>query len=428
MLQLQTQKPFRSPAAAARHGRRPPVRTLVRVLAMAGVVSFVTTAGLPPAAAQGLPSGMNVVHGQASAVVKGNQMTVTNSANAVLNWQAFSIGAGNQVRFDQPAATSRVLNRVVGNDASSIFGSISSNGQVWLVNPRGVLFGRDARIDVGSLVVSTLNLPRRTGSTAAVPCRCPAWQAPAPSPSSTRVSCGRQRRPHLAAGRLGRRAQRGPHRRARRPGGAGRRPQRRSRRRAAAECRRAHQRPRRRGAEPGQRDGRRRSRRPAVGGGQPERHRAGRPPRRQGWCGAAGGGRIAATGGGQHHQRRRRRRRPRAAGRRAAGHPARRGFRAGRGRRRPGRRGADAGPPGRAHRRRHGGCIRLRRRWAGVRRRRSAGQGCDPAQCRGRLLRPRGNHSRRRHRQRRRRPRRPVERPGHARLRQPECARRPARR
>jgi filamentous hemagglutinin family protein len=159
MLQLKPQKPSRSLAAAVRQSRRPPVHTLVRVLAGAGVVSFLATAGLPPAFAQGLPSGMNVVHGRASAVVKGDQMTVTNSANAVLNWQAFSVGAGNQVRFDQPAATSRVLNRVVGNDASSIFGSISSNGQVWLVNPHGVLFGRDARVDVGSLVVSTLNLP-----------------------------------------------------------------------------------------------------------------------------------------------------------------------------------------------------------------------------------------------------------------------------
>ncbi len=135
------------------------MRALVRALAVAGVVSHLGLAGVPPAAAQVLPSGLNVVHGQATAVVKGNQMTVTNSANAVLNWQAFSVGAGQQVRFDQPAASSRVLNRVVGNDPSQIFGSISSNGQVWLLNPRGVLFGRDARVDVGSLVVSTLGFP-----------------------------------------------------------------------------------------------------------------------------------------------------------------------------------------------------------------------------------------------------------------------------
>lgn len=148
----------RSAATGTPHRRRPPVRPLVRAMAVAGVVLHLGAA-MPPAAAQALPSGMNVVHGQATAVVNGGQLTVTNSANAVLNWQAFSVGAGNQVRFDQPAATSRVLNRVVGNDPSQIFGSISSNGQVWLLNPHGVIFGRDARVDVASLVASTLNLP-----------------------------------------------------------------------------------------------------------------------------------------------------------------------------------------------------------------------------------------------------------------------------
>ena len=159
MPQFQLQRLSRTEPVASRARRRPPVRALVRALAVAGVVSHLGLAGVSPATAQVLPSGLNVVHGQAAAVVKGNQMTVTNSANAVLNWQAFSVGAGQQVRFDQPAASSRVLNRVVGNDASQIFGSISSNGQVWLLNPRGVLFGRDARVDVGSLVVSTLGLP-----------------------------------------------------------------------------------------------------------------------------------------------------------------------------------------------------------------------------------------------------------------------------
>ena len=151
MLQLQTQKPFRSPAAAARPGRRPPVRTLVGVLAMAGVVSFVTTAGLPPAAAQGLPSGMNIVHGQASAVVKGNPMTVTNTPMRSSTGRA-SRSAPQCVRFDQANAGSQVLNRVTGNDPSSILGSLSSNGRVWLLNPNGVLFGQRARIDVAGLV------------------------------------------------------------------------------------------------------------------------------------------------------------------------------------------------------------------------------------------------------------------------------------
>ena len=136
-------------------------RAIVRALAIAGVATHLGLTGMVPALAlpPALPSGLQVGNGQATAVVNGNRMTVTNSANAVLNWQSFSVGAGNVVRFDQPDAASRVLNRVVGTDPSQIFGNISSNGAVWLVNPYGVLFGRDARVDVGSLVVSTLGVP-----------------------------------------------------------------------------------------------------------------------------------------------------------------------------------------------------------------------------------------------------------------------------
>ena len=113
---------------------------------------------LPQAQGQTLPGGLNVAAGQATVQVNGGQMTVTNSANAILNWQSFSIGAGNGVHFVQPSAASQVLNRVTGNDPSAILGSLSSNGRVWLLNPNGVLFGQGARVDVAGLVVSTLNL------------------------------------------------------------------------------------------------------------------------------------------------------------------------------------------------------------------------------------------------------------------------------
>uniref|UniRef100_UPI00117DC207 two-partner secretion domain-containing protein n=1 Tax=Pelomonas sp. KK5 TaxID=1855730 RepID=UPI00117DC207 len=105
-----------------------------------------------------LPTGLQVQQGQASAVVNGNKLTVTNSNGAILNWSSFSIGAANAVRFEQPGSTSKVLNRVTGNDPSQILGSLSSNGQVWLLNPNGVLFGSGARVDVAGLVTSTLNL------------------------------------------------------------------------------------------------------------------------------------------------------------------------------------------------------------------------------------------------------------------------------
>lgn len=113
-----------------------------------------------------LPNGLNVVHGQAqvATVLKGAagqttaQMTVRNSAGAILNWNSFSIGAQAGVHFQQADAASKVLNRVTGSDPSAIFGSLTSNGQVWLLNPNGVLFGAGARVDVAGLVASTLRL------------------------------------------------------------------------------------------------------------------------------------------------------------------------------------------------------------------------------------------------------------------------------
>lgn len=107
-----------------------------------------------PAAAQ-LPAGGTVVHGTAAIGSDGQRMTIANSPNAILDWQAFSIGARNSVHFAQQGTASQVLNRVVGNDPSAILGSLSSNGGVWLINPHGVLFGAGARIDVGALVATT---------------------------------------------------------------------------------------------------------------------------------------------------------------------------------------------------------------------------------------------------------------------------------
>ncbi len=112
-------------------------------------------AGAAPARAQ-LPTAPNVVAGSASVVTAGPRMTVTNSPGAIIEWRSFSIGSADGVHFQQQGAASQVLNRVTGTDASQILGSLSSNGRVWLVNPYGVLFGREARIDVAGLVASTL--------------------------------------------------------------------------------------------------------------------------------------------------------------------------------------------------------------------------------------------------------------------------------
>ena len=83
---------------------------------------------------------------------------VQNSASTALNWQSFSIGAGETVLFVQPGANAVALNRVIGPDPSTLLGNLSSNGQVFLVNPNGILFGQGASVNVGGLVASTLNI------------------------------------------------------------------------------------------------------------------------------------------------------------------------------------------------------------------------------------------------------------------------------
>ena len=110
--------------------------------------------------AQTLPTAPSVVQGSANVTRPGaGQMNVQqNSQNVVINWQSFSIGANGRVVFNQPNAQSVALNRVTGSDPSAIFGSLSANGKVFLVNPNGVLFGAGASVNVGGLVASTLNI------------------------------------------------------------------------------------------------------------------------------------------------------------------------------------------------------------------------------------------------------------------------------
>ena len=104
------------------------------------------------------PTGAKVVSGTATVSQQGNLTTVTNSPGAVINWQAFSIGANEVTRFIQQSAASSVLNRVVGVDPSIILGVLQSNGRVLLINPNGIVFGAGAQIDVAGLVASSLNL------------------------------------------------------------------------------------------------------------------------------------------------------------------------------------------------------------------------------------------------------------------------------
>jgi filamentous hemagglutinin family protein len=104
------------------------------------------------------PTGPAVVSGTASFSIVGSTLTVTNTPNTIVNWQTFSIGAGETTRFNQQSGISSVLNRITTQNPSSILGSLQSNGRIFLVNPSGIVFGAGSRIDAAGLVASTLNL------------------------------------------------------------------------------------------------------------------------------------------------------------------------------------------------------------------------------------------------------------------------------
>lgn len=114
------------------------------------------TAFAAPAMAN--PAGPVVVSGSASISGSGKSLTVTNTPGAILNWNSFSIGADESVRFQQQNAASQVLNRVTGADPSKIAGVLSSNGRVFLINPNGIVFAPGSQVNVAGLVASTLNL------------------------------------------------------------------------------------------------------------------------------------------------------------------------------------------------------------------------------------------------------------------------------
>jgi len=106
-----------------------------------------------------LPSGGKITSGSGTIATSGNQMTVNQSSQQLIaNWNSFNIGSNAAVRFNQPNTAASALNRITDQNPTQIMGSLSSNGQVYLLNPSGIIFGKTARVDVGGLVATSLNM------------------------------------------------------------------------------------------------------------------------------------------------------------------------------------------------------------------------------------------------------------------------------
>lgn len=112
--------------------------------------------GLAATGAWAAPQGGQVTAGSATIQQSGATTTINqSSAKAAINWQSFSVGKSEAVRFNQPNANAVALNRVTGRESSQILGSLTANGKVFILNPNGVLFGNGAQVNVGGLIAST---------------------------------------------------------------------------------------------------------------------------------------------------------------------------------------------------------------------------------------------------------------------------------
>jgi filamentous hemagglutinin family protein len=129
------------------------VRFWIQILLVLALVRIAVV----PSALYGNPLGEQVVGGAAgfsrpdAATLIVNQHT----DRAVINWNSFSIANGELTKFVQPNSTSSVLNRVVTANPSQIYGTLQGNGNVFLINPGGVLVGAGGQVNTASFMAST---------------------------------------------------------------------------------------------------------------------------------------------------------------------------------------------------------------------------------------------------------------------------------
>lgn len=149
--------------AAKSHGQKISGKRMRSRHALAAAVFSVTysyAAISAPPVATALPTNGVVSSGTGAINTNAAAMTVNQTTkNMIVKWSTFNIGSGASINFVQPSNTSAVLNRVnISGGLSQIMGKMTANGQVYLINPNGVLFGNGANVNVNSLIASTLDI------------------------------------------------------------------------------------------------------------------------------------------------------------------------------------------------------------------------------------------------------------------------------
>ena len=145
--------------AETRRGKGKGAGSRTRSRAQRLAAALAATLLLPALAVQAAPVGGQVVSGGGTITQTGPTTTIRQTTPTVsINWQSFNIAPQETVNFLQPSVSAIAVNRIFDTNGSQILGHLNANGQVYLINPNGILFGPGAQVDVGGLIASTLDL------------------------------------------------------------------------------------------------------------------------------------------------------------------------------------------------------------------------------------------------------------------------------
>ena len=105
------------------------------------------------------PTGGEISSGIGAITQSDATTTVTQSSQQLsLDWQSFNILAHETVNFVQPSSTSVAVNRILDTNGTRILGQLNATGQLYLINPNGILFGQGSQVSASGLIASALDL------------------------------------------------------------------------------------------------------------------------------------------------------------------------------------------------------------------------------------------------------------------------------
>ena len=105
------------------------------------------------------PTQGSVIRGSAKITTSGSTTMIKQYTDkAIINWKDFSIGSDAAVNFKQNSMDSVTLNRVTGDNVSQIMGRLTATGKIFLINRNGIIFGKNAIVNVGGIIASTSNI------------------------------------------------------------------------------------------------------------------------------------------------------------------------------------------------------------------------------------------------------------------------------